>query len=137
MRILDTLSLTRGVWEKMRTEAQKYAPEEACGLLAGQEGRASEIFSIPNSLHSPVRYRMDPHDQWEAFQSMEARGLDLVGIYHSHPSGPEIPSLTDIAEAYYPEVVYLIWSQKSGGWQCRGFQIQNGVVKDVPLQIFN
>jgi proteasome lid subunit RPN8/RPN11 len=47
---------------------------------------------------------------------MEAQGLEMVGIYHSHPHGPDSPSPTDIAEAYYPDAVYLIWFRQDGEW---------------------
>jgi proteasome lid subunit RPN8/RPN11 len=59
--------------------------------------------------------------------------LDLVGIYHSHPSGPEMPSVTDVAEAYYPEAIYLIWSGANGEWTCRGFTIKAGIVAEVMI----
>jgi proteasome lid subunit RPN8/RPN11 len=66
---------------------------------------------------------------------MEARELDLVGIYHSHPHGPDTPSDTDMHEAYYPDAFYLIWSRRTGDWACRGYRIhQNGYDK-IHLQV--
>jgi proteasome lid subunit RPN8/RPN11 len=131
---LEAFSLPKALLERMRAEVEVSAPEEGCGLLGGKGNEATEIYPVPNALHSPVRFRMDPGDQWESFQAIEAKGLDLVAIYHSHPHGPEVPSLTDIAEAYYPEVVYLIWSRLGDEWQCRGFRIRNGAVQEVALQ---
>jgi proteasome lid subunit RPN8/RPN11 len=111
------------------------APEEACGLLAGVGGEVLEVISVPNALHSPVRYRMDPRDQWRAFQTIEQRGWELLGIYHSHPNGPEVPSETDVSEAFYPEAAYLIWSRRSGTWSCRAFQIESGQVLPVSIDL--
>jgi proteasome lid subunit RPN8/RPN11 len=34
--------------------------------------------------------------------------LEILGVYHSHPRGPAVPSSTDVAEAYYPEWLYVI-----------------------------
>lgn len=124
--------------ERMRQDVEARAPEEACGMLAGrfEEDRvwAQETIPTVNALHSPVRYRMDPQEQFEAFNWIESNGLELVAIYHSHPNGPPGPSLTDIAEAYYPEVVYLIWSRQQSEWQCLGFAIQDREV--TPVNIF-
>ena len=77
---------------------------------------------------------MDPQDQWRAFQRMETAGLELLGIYHSHPNGPDRPSPTDIAEAMYP-VVQIIWYRQEGRWQARGFRIESGKVREVELKL--
>jgi proteasome lid subunit RPN8/RPN11 len=77
---------------------------------------------------------MDPYEQLHAFNWIDSNGLDLLGIFHSHPAGPETASPTDIAEAAY-EVIHLIWSRNQDRWQARGFWIENGHVTDVPLQI--
>jgi proteasome lid subunit RPN8/RPN11 len=62
--------------------------------------------------------------------------LDLVGIYHSHPSGPETVSATDIAEAAY-DAVHIIWSRTGQTWSARGFWIEAGQVTEVNVQIAN
>jgi proteasome lid subunit RPN8/RPN11 len=114
---------------------------EACGLLAGREGAVYEVLPVTNRDQSPTSFRMDPAEQLRAFRWIEERGLDLVGIYHSHPllrgaaSAPgQHPSPTDIAEAAYP-AVYLVWSRPRGPWQARGFWIENGHISEVTLQI--
>jgi proteasome lid subunit RPN8/RPN11 len=139
------LFLNHEHWETMRKHVEACAPLEACGLLAGKDETVSEVYTVTNQARSPVRYRMDPIEQLHAFNQMEAGGLELLGIYHSHPSGPDAPSLTDIAEAAYP-VVQIIWSrsnrqkkeapiQPADDWQARGFWIKNGRSLEVTLQI--
>ena len=134
-----TFQVDRQSWEQMRLDVARRAPEEACGLLAGlRQGsqlQASRLFITANLLHSATRYRIDPHEQLAAFNQMEAEGLELVGIYHSHPHGPEEPSPTDLAEAYYPEVVYLIWSGRNGEWSCQAYSIQQALVTPVRIKI--
>jgi proteasome lid subunit RPN8/RPN11 len=124
-------------WELMRSDAADKAPEEACGIIAGQiEGQiyqAKAVIPITNQLRSPVRFRMDPHELLTAFTQLEQQGWELLGIYHSHPNGPAEPSPTDISEAYYPEAVHLIWSCRTGAWTCRGFMIRDGLVSEVSL----
>lgn len=122
----------------MRAHAESCAPLEACGLLAGKEGRVSRVFLIKNQAQSPDRFRMDPAEQLRAFDQIEADGLDLLGIFHSHPAGPETLSATDIAEAAY-EVVQIIWSRadiKGGAtWHALAFLIENDRSQQVELQI--
>jgi proteasome lid subunit RPN8/RPN11 len=77
---------------------------------------------------------MDPHEQLQAFEQIDTGGLELLGIFHSHPAGPETVSVTDIAEAAY-EVVHVIWSQTGGWWRARGFWIENGSATEVLLKI--
>jgi [CysO sulfur-carrier protein]-S-L-cysteine hydrolase len=136
-----SLYLSQADIQRMRFDVTQRAPEEACGLLSGQikagTYRAVAVIPTTNELHSPFRYRIDPHEQITAFNQIDSQGLELVGIYHSHPAGPSEPSPTDIAEAYYPEVVYLIWSAQTGDWQCKAFLIQKGQVIPVEISIIN
>ncbi len=91
-----------------------------------------EVLPVRNAARSPVRFRMDPAEQLRAFDWMQSNGLDLLGIFHSHPAGPDVPSPTDIAESAYT-VVQLIWSYAQGAWKVRGFWIENGRLSDVKL----
>ena len=129
----EKLILTRSQWQAMRRHVSRRAPLEACGLLAGKNERVEMTIGIPNAERSPVRYRMDAGAQWRAFQRIEAVGLELLGIYHSHPNGPEHPSPIDIAEALYP-VVQVLCFRVDGRWRRRGFQIQGGNVIEINLQ---
>ena len=129
----EKLVLTRKDWQRMRRHVSRCLPLEACGLLAGKKGRVESTHGIPNAERSPVRFRMEPRAQWRAFQRMEADGLELVGIYHSHPNGPETPSPTDIAENLYP-VVQIIWYRVDGRWRGGGFRIEGGRATEITLE---
>jgi proteasome lid subunit RPN8/RPN11 len=118
----------------MRSHVEAQAPLEACGLLAGKEDVVERVFLIENALQSAVRFQMDPAEQLSAFDWMESNGQDLLGIFHSHPAGPEMISETDIAESMYL-VVQVVWSRPGGTWQARGFWIEQGEAREVELQI--
>ncbi|HZD56017.1 MAG TPA: M67 family metallopeptidase [Anaerolineales bacterium] len=118
----------------MQADVSRRAPEEACGLVAGRDNTGVEVIPVTNALHSPVRYRMDPNEQLEAFNRIEELGLEIVAIYHSHPSGPSYPSPTDVGEAFYPEAVYLIWFGSTHGWDCRGFLIREAEVEEIRIE---
>jgi proteasome lid subunit RPN8/RPN11 len=117
--------------------ARADAPNEACGLIAGrgQSERASEIIPIANIAADAVhQYHMDDVALVKAFMSLEARGLEVIGFYHSHPAGEPIPSRTDIAQATYPDTPYLIGGLK-GGAKLATWTMRAGQVDEVPLHI--
>jgi [CysO sulfur-carrier protein]-S-L-cysteine hydrolase len=120
--------------QEMLAYVEQNAPLESCGLLAGNNDQVEKVIFVRNQAQSPARFVMDPYEQLRAFDWIESNGLDLLGIFHSHPAGPETASATDIAEAAY-EVVYLIWSQNQERWKVRGFWIESGSATEVPLQI--
>ena len=119
---------------KMIEYVDRHTPLEACGLLAGKDSRVEKVFEVKNQDQSPLRYVMDPIEQLNAFEWIDSNGLELLGIFHSHPSGPETVSPTDIAEAAYA-VVYVILSRVDDVWRARGFRIENGATQEVTLQI--
>jgi len=133
--MIGQLVIPRQHWAQILAEVERLVPEEACGLLAGTSNRVQEFIPVTNMLHSPVRFRMEPSEQLKAFQRIESRGCELIGICHSHPFGQDEPSQTDIDEAYYPEVVYVIVSSREGEWYCRGYHILNGKTREVPILI--
>ena len=131
---MHSLKLTKEQYQGMTDHVQAHAPLEACGLLAGKDMQVEKIIEVSNTAQSAVRYVMDPVEQWNAFQWIESHGLDLVGIFHSHPTGPEVVSPTDIDEAAYA-VVHVILVRTDGMWRARGFWIENGSYKEVTLLV--
>ncbi len=128
-----TLNLRRIHWQMMLDDITERDLEEACGLVAGVDQTSLEVFPVTNILHSPVRYRMDPEQQLKYFNQIDKNHWDLLAIYHSHPQGFERLSAIDIAEASYPGVIYLIWSQTNGEWNCQGYLIDKGLVEKVEI----
>ena len=131
---MNRLKLSRHDWETMRDQVAAEVPLESCGLLAGAGEAVRKVIPVPNALQSESRYRFSPSAQLAAFEEIESDGLEMLAIYHSHPKGPVHPSITDIAEAFYP-VVYVIWSPQDGSWQARGFWIENGSFSEIPVEI--
>jgi len=114
--------------------AQAGWPEEVCGLLAGRDNTATEWHPGLNVSPTPrVTYELDVDTLFKQVAFEEA-GLKLVGIYHSHPRGPETPSATDIGRAFYPDAVYLICSLAERERPVlRGFRISDGRVTEVSV----
>ncbi|MBM4426991.1 MAG: M67 family metallopeptidase [Chloroflexi bacterium] len=131
---MQSLSLSKEQLQEMTAYVHAHAPLEACGLLAGKNSQVEKIFFVQNQAQSPVRYVMDPIDQLHAFEWIESNDMDLLGIFHSHPAGPETVSPTDIAEAAYA-VTYVILACVDSEWRTRGFWIENGEFREVSLQV--
>ena len=121
----------------MRDEIVAHAraglPNEACGILAGRDGRAERFYPAESDEPSPFYYRIDSREQIRIIADVEDAGMDVVGIYHSHTSSPAYPSRTDVEQAFWPDAVYVIVSLAGGGADVKGFRIADGDIADEPL----
>ena len=77
-------------------------PNEACGILGGRAGRVESVHPVPSASPSPARFVMDPAGQFRALDRIARAVQDVVGIYHSHPGGPAVPSRSDREESFWP-----------------------------------
>jgi proteasome lid subunit RPN8/RPN11 len=114
--------------------AQIGYPDEVCGIIAARSGVGVALYRGQNV--SPTRqtaYELDAETLARQIE-FEEQGLTLAAIYHSHPAGPETPSPTDVARAFYPDSVYIICSlAEPDRPSVRGFRIVNGQVQEVLL----
>jgi proteasome lid subunit RPN8/RPN11 len=63
-----------------------------------------------------------------------APAISIIGVYHSHPAGDPVPSPSDIAEAMYPDWIYVIVGLRSGRARVRGFRIRAKRVRELSIQ---
>lgn len=77
-------------------------------MVASVDGVAVKVFPATNSAASPLRYEIDPAEQYRIEMEIEDRGWDLGAIYHSHTRSAPDPSETDRNLAFHPDSVYLI-----------------------------
>lgn len=130
------LILSRADYSLLLSLARSAAPREVCGLLGGRAGCILRVYPIANVSPSPNLFRLDPAEQVRAMLDIERRGWELCAIYHSHPAGPPLPSETDIAQAAYPEAVYLIIAPDTNGqWLLRGFKITANNIAAEQIEI--
>lgn len=132
----QTLSIPRRQYEAMLKQLRRAYPLEACGLLAGSDGRVMRVYAVENVLHSRSEYEMEPRQQVEAMFALEEAGWELLAIYHSHPNGPQTPSPTDVARANYPQAAQVIVSLADREQPvARAFTIAEGKVDEISLRI--
>lgn len=112
-------------------------PNECCGLIGGNGDEAKSLYRMENTAHSPLRYEMDPMEQYRIYTKIEEDGQEVVGIYHSHTRTAAYPSQTDINLASgWPDAVYFIVSLENPDEpDVKGFMIRANEVKDVDLQV--
>lgn len=129
------MRIPKRIYEELVAHAREEAPNECCGLIGGTNGEAKTLYRARNAEASPLRYNLDPQDQFRIMGEMEERGEELSAIYHSHTASPAYPSQTDINLASYPDALYLIVSLADGERPLRGFTISDGKVSEVELSI--
>jgi proteasome lid subunit RPN8/RPN11 len=114
------IEIAAGPWETMVRHAEKIYPKECCGAMLGRtEGGAklvTEAVPMENAYvgEQGDRYELRPEDLLEADRQARARGLDLIGIFHSHPDCDAYFSETDLKNScpWYSFVVLSIQDGK-------------------------
>ncbi|MDO8490703.1 MAG: M67 family metallopeptidase [Dehalococcoidia bacterium] len=128
--------LDREYAQLMIAHAEEEAPNECCGLLAGQGGRIVKLYRARNAERSPVRYNVDPKELLAIYNEIDAQGWDLLGIYHSHTHSEAYPSATDVRLAAWPETLYFIVSLREPKRPAvRAYRIVGGVISEEELAI--
>jgi proteasome lid subunit RPN8/RPN11 len=105
------MKIPQALIDEMVAHAREDLPNECCGMVGGRDGEADKVIRVANSAASPLRYEMDPQEQYDALKTIEDAGGELLAIYHSHTKSAAYPSQTDVNQAVaWPEQVYLIVS---------------------------
>lgn len=114
------INLPEELMDKIHAHGEETYPEEGAGLLLGrEEGDCRvivDILPLPNSREDSARhnrYVITPQHLFEGEKQAEARGLDIIGVFHSHPDHPNRPSEFDRTWAV-PWFSYIITSVKQG-----------------------
>ena len=106
-------------WETMVVHAERTYPNECCGAMlgrmVGEKKRVIEAVPLENSFKGKQgeRYELRPEDLLRADQAARNRGLDLIGIFHSHPDCDAYFSKTDL-ENSCPWYSFVVLSIKNG-----------------------
>lgn len=132
------LRLTPAVREEMINHCLAGVPEEACGLLGGvPEGDDVDVVICwpgRNLAASATLYELDPADHLRADREAEGKGLEIVGVFHSHTHTEAYPSPTDVARAPDPEWHYVLVSLADEVPVVRSFHIRDGQISEEPVE---
>jgi proteasome lid subunit RPN8/RPN11 len=92
------LSIPNELIERIVEHVQTAYPEEGAGFLLGGDGEVKDIFALPNARKDEARrnrYLITPEDYMKAEMKAAELGVDLIGVFHSHPDCPNVPSEYD------------------------------------------
>ena len=138
-RAARPLVWSRRVRAALFDRAARGYPHEVCGLLLGREAeRGTAVERITQARNLAVerpadRYTLDPADFLAADRIARRDGLEIVGIWHTHPDHPARPSRTD-HEAAWEGWSYVILSVGRGGVAARAsFRLRGGRFEEQPI----
>ena len=125
-----TIILTQDQKQILIEHAKKTAPAESCALLFGHEksgtSTVKEVFLTQNTEDSPVNFTISNEELLTGYKEAEAKGLEVIGIFHSHPHSEAIPSSTDRKFMTINPVVWVIFSNKEN--QLNAFVLESEII---------
>ena len=110
------LKLTQHILDEISKHVEEAYPEEGAGFLIGVEGEVKQILSLPNAREYAARHNrflFTPQDYLKAELRADSLGLSLIGVFHSHPDCPNVPSEYD-REWAQPFFSYIITRVDAG-----------------------
>jgi proteasome lid subunit RPN8/RPN11 len=110
-------------------------PLEACGLFAGAGERVDVFYPCVNAAASAKVYTVEPRDHLKAERDADRRGIDIVGVMHSHTHTEAYPSPTDVAQAPDPTWHFVIVSLKYPEPVLRSYRIVDGEIAEEPVVV--
>ena len=109
------ITISQNDFDRIYEHALSVRPEEACGLIAGQDRDSGirvieKVYILTNTDHTNEHFTIDPKEQLAAIKDMRSNGLKPLGNWHSHPESPSRPSEEDKKLANDSKASYLILS---------------------------
>ena len=115
-----SLQILPGLLERIHSQGEAAYPEEGAGLMLGEvsqdQRQVMEILTLPNVREDTARhnrYLLSPEDYLKGEEEANQLGLNVLGVFHSHPDHPSRPSEFDRQWAW-PNFSYLITSVMMG-----------------------
>lgn len=112
------LKIKRKHLERIKAHGEGSFPDECCGFLLGRQEKGHKeivsLFPARNAREDQERYHrflITPQDYLLSERRARARGLEVIGFYHSHPNAAARPSGYDLEHAW-PWYSYIIVSVK-------------------------
>lgn len=114
------IRISKQAYHEMIAYCIQQQPHEACGFLSGYRGdgsvsdRVDRFIPVSNRSPRPENhFDMDPREVVQFLYQMEISGASLLGIAHSHPHAPPVPSGEDLRTAWHRTTHWIISLQGS------------------------
>ena len=105
-----SLKITNELIERINKHIEAAYPSEGAGFLLGTDGDVNEVLPLDNAREEEARHNrflLTPEDYLKAEMKAMELGVDLIGVFHSHPDCPNVPSEYD-REWAQPFFSYII-----------------------------
>lgn len=106
-----TIRLNHSLVDAIRMEGERAYPAECCGVLTGRAGEVKVVLDLVPATNrrtdDPHRYLIAPEDLRVIEAGLRSTGQEILGVYHSHPDHPAVPSGFDTEQAW-PWYSYII-----------------------------
>jgi len=133
---MRNLEISAEVFESMLACALRHRPVEACALLGGKDGKVTSFIEMTNADNAEDHFSLVPKEQFAAVKRFREQGIEMLGIWHSHPASPARMSEEDMKLAYTPDTAYMILSlQNENEPVLKAFSVNGGVVDEIRLKI--
>lgn len=146
------MNIAKALLDELLAHVLEDPANEICGVVAVQDAagqgqsahavqdesaHAMQVCRAANKHKSPMKFEIEPAELLSLYDAIEQRGWRIGGIYHSHVRSEPYPSQTDINfAANWPGVEWIIVGLAGGGEpDVRSYLIEQGVVREVPLQV--
>jgi proteasome lid subunit RPN8/RPN11 len=127
------VKIRQNAYDKIVAHAVADLPNECCGLLIGNADIVEDASPARNTKRSRTRFQVEPADHFAAIRRARASGMEIIGAYHSHPSGPSGPSETDRVRLTDPSMFHVIVSLAHGTRTVRAFRLTDGNFSPLEL----
>ena len=127
------MKIRQEILDQIVAHAVEELPNECCGLLIGSPDIVEDAARARNTKRSRTRFQVEPADHFAAIRRARAAGREIIGAYHSHPSGPSGPSETDRARLTDPTMFHVIVSLAHGTRTVRAFRLADGNFSPLEL----
>jgi proteasome lid subunit RPN8/RPN11 len=132
------MRIARELYDEIVAHARAEAPNECCGVVAANgDGSARQVFAARNKHASPLRFEIEGLDLLRINNEIDAAGLEIGAIYHSHTRTAPEPSQTDInGAAQWPGALWVIVGLATDDEpDVRTWAIEDGRVTQVELVV--
>ncbi len=107
---MQKIKLTESDKKILSEYSENQKPNESCAILFGKDDQVLDLFLTENIENSPVNFTISNKQLIEAYKIAEEKKMEVVGIFHSHPSSDAYPSNTDKKFMFSNPVVWVIYS---------------------------
>ena len=126
------LTLPHSILDAVLAHARVESPRECCGVLGGVGLVVTHAVAVANELASSTAFRTEPRAMLAADRALRAAGVELVAVYHSHPTSAAVPSAADLRENPHGDRVLCVIAGTDG---VRAWRLGVTDCVEVPIRV--